>query len=1110
LLLGAAQTTCAPSETESASAYQVTHREQLVGGDRALGDVGDFLLENDKIRLVVQAPGFSRGFGVYGGSLLDADLRRPNEVGHSGAGVGHDNFAELFPSFFVQAVAVNDVHVLSDGSDGGPAQVEAVGTAGDFLELAAYLNRAVTSSHDNFTNRDSDPILEYRTIYELHPGKRYVTLRFRVTHKCDEDPKTSFVTCEGRKALAFPDKGAETVLKGLGLTTEGFTVPLGDIALFGSTSKVFIPGIGFDLRFGLEAAYDRKVDWPAFPGFPGEFIASRGDHTSYGMIVEPSDDNYVFGKKAIYDDGRTPITKSSLFFPFVANAFVGVFHHNAPETLEPNASFEVVKHFIVGSGDVGSVLDTILEIRGVAVGALGGQVFDRFSGAPAKGTSVLVYQRPASGERRILSQYDVREGGFFGGSLEPGDYSLRVQGAARPLGDLVDFSITAGQTTGVRVDSDPPGRVLVRALSPAGTRLPAKATAVGRYGSEASGKPARTFLFDLQAGEGWRSSDFVTDDAKDENTRRYIEEVAFAEDGVAELLVRPGTYDIVSSRGPEYDTQTTRVTVGAGRTESVTHVLSRVMDTTGWISGDTHVHTLNSIDAGMGLDDRVRSLAAEGVEWAVSTDHNFVTDFAPYIARNDLTEWVRPMIGVELTTLESGHYNAYPLEYQVGPITHGSPNWALEPPDEIFTRLRAMGRLEPSRTIVQVNHPRDGLLGYFGQYSRHAYTHEKIPPSGASGTFTTLEGPAFIGPAGEDTYSYGYDALELGVSKNFYQVHHYRVPGVLPTGQLPAVIPPAGSILTAEDGDAAFPGVVDDWFNLLNLGYRFIGVGTGDSHDAADEPGQFRSLVFVGADDPQTLTEERIISALQSRRVVVTNGPLVDFYVEDPVRGVMGQELDDAGKDGKVALHYEVKSPSWMGVGRINIYRNGTIAKAVDVPVGSKNPLSGDVELELGKDKDGAAIDSWFVVEAIGYDNAFPVIRPLELPPIMLTDALATLAGPLGLGSDEWGVLRPPPVFPVTAYAITNPVWVKSDEGDWDAPGLVPIEVQNLAANDPHFQEGIYAPPEMMTLRRVVAESRMGDRRDLGRKVPLFHPRRDNPFDVRKTLSRFGHLNGHQ
>src|SRR5262245_42220284 len=87
-------------------AYQVTDRAQLFGGGpRSLGDVGDFLLQNDQIRVVIQNAGFSRGFGVYGGGIIDADLRRVDEQGRATSlyGGGHDIFAEMFPSFFFQA-----------------------------------------------------------------------------------------------------------------------------------------------------------------------------------------------------------------------------------------------------------------------------------------------------------------------------------------------------------------------------------------------------------------------------------------------------------------------------------------------------------------------------------------------------------------------------------------------------------------------------------------------------------------------------------------------------------------------------------------------------------------------------------------------------------------------------------------------------------------------------------------------------------------------------------------------------------------------------------------------------------------------------------------------
>lgn len=1098
-LLAATGSSCADPRG-SASARVAVNRQDLVGGDRALGDVGDLVLDNDKIRVVVQKPGFSRGFGVYGGSLIDADLRRPDEVGTSGQASGNDHFGELFPTFFVQAVNVSAVFVQSDGKDGKPARVRCVGEAGDFIELAALLNRAVTGSNVDYQSLTSGPQLEYTVDYELAPNQPWLDVSFRVKNISP-------------RALAFPSEFAKDLLGLASLPTASFTVPVGDIALFGATSQVWLPGVGFDQRFGLQAAYARKIDFPAFPGLVVEWVASRGEGTSYGLVAGKSERNYVLGKKDVYDDGTVPIDDRSILVPFAASSFLGLFYDSAPSELAPGDSFETKKTFIVGSGDVGSVTDAVFALEGIPTGHVGGQVLDAVTGTPAVGTRVLVYQRPPrGGPRRIFTELDAREGGTFGGDLPPGRYSLRVTGDARPLGRLVDFEVVAGETFAVRLESTPPGRIVVHVSDPDGHPLPAKATAVGTYAATDAGKLPRNFLFDLEAGEPFRSTDLVDDDPSDPSTLQFIENIAFTtKDGSAELRVRPGTYRVVSSRGPEYDLRETTVTVGPAESRSVTHLLTRVVDTRGWISGDMHVHSKSSIDSSMTLDERALALAAEGVEWAVSTDHNYVTDYAPYVARNGLLDWLHPMVGVETTTIESGHFNGYPLRYDVGAVTHGAFEWAGRPPDAIFDDLRARGSLGRERTIVQVNHPRDGVLGYFAQYQRSSFTAEELPPTLIQQVIAP-KGPAFRRPDGSTTYSSAFDAMEIANGKLFNEMHHFRVPDALPSGELPADIPPAGTILLAANGEPAFPGMIDDWFNLLNLGFRYVAVGTGDSHSGIDEAGQFRTMVFVGDDRPGALTDERLVDAMRSRRVVATNGPLVDFWVGDPERGAMGATLESA--EGSLRMGIRLTAAPWMSIARLVVYRNGVIARVLDVAPDrdlAHDPYVDTLDVELARDAAGGFVDSWFVVEAIGYESMFPVIRPLEVPPVLLTDAVASLAGPLGLGSDEFGALRPPEVFPVTPWAMTNPVWVKRGPGAFVPPGVVPPEVQRRPENDPKWQA--FRRPrstvEAETTRKLAARSAPTDRFEPRGRVPLFYPRADNPYDVRKAISRFGHLAGH-
>ncbi len=1084
------------SSTPQATARMVQSRRDLVGGERALGEVGDYLIENDKVRVIIQQPGFSRGFGVYGGSLIDADLRRPSEEGSSGTPTGFDNFGELFPAFFLQAADISSVQIASDGSKDGVARIDATGTAGDFLEMLAVLNRAITGSNVDFQSTNSSPRIRYTNSYELKPGDSHLTLRLNVKNISND-------------TLMFPGKDAQQLLSVLGLPLEGFTVPVAEVALYGATSEVFIPGVGFDLRFGLEDAYNKGIDWPAFPGFATEFIASRGNQTSYALALGDSDRNYAWNKKSYYDDGgRTPITKHSITTVLSASSFVGLFYESAPPLLKPGESFETVRYFFIGSGDVGSLVDQINTVRGTKTGRMSGKVLDVETYAPADGASVVVFQRDAaSGFRRPFSQYDVRNGGYFAGNLEPGEYSFRVLSKGRPVTNFSDFAIRAGETTELAATSTAPARLSVRVSGPSGDPLPAKISVVGTYDAKFSVVSPRVFLHDLQSGESFRSTDLVADDPDKPDTRRFVEAVGFTRDGIADLSIRPGTYDVFVGRGPEYELVSQRVTVASGNTTTVSQELKRAIDTTGWIAADTHIHSRNSIDSSMTIDERVSALAAEGLEWVVSTDHNYVTDFAPSIARWNLNRWMFHSVGVEMTTLESGHFNGYPLRYETGPLTHGSFEWARRTPDQIFRDLRKLGSLGEDKTIVQVNHPRDGVLGYFAQYSLDPLTFKEVPPT-AFGSLVAPTGPAFRDKEGHSAFSLKFDLVEVANGKLYWELHHYRVPRDLPAGELPPNLPPTGAILRDSSGDVLYPGAVDDWFNTLNLGYQYVAVGTGDSHSSFDEAGQFRTMIFTGEDDTQKLTEERIVDSLRTRRAVVTNGPMLDMYVDDPIKGVMGKTTIASGSS--VKLTYTLSAASWVGVKRVVIYRNGVIAKTLDLDESrdlSKLPIRDTVELPLATDGAGSPIDSWFVIEAFGSRSLFPAVRTQEIRPVLLTDAVASLAGPLGLGSNEFGALKPAEVFAVYPYALTNPVWVTTASGAFHAPGLVPIDVQNRPENDPQFHQMLEPLAQMPVPMRKLTLST--ERTEPGkRRVPLFYPRRDNPYDFRKVLNRLGHLHG--
>jgi hypothetical protein len=1025
-----------------------------------LGEVGDYLLENDQVRVIIQNKGFSRGFGVYGGSLIDADLVRPTAEGGSNGGLGQDRFGELFPIFFLEALVPEEVTVLSDGTDGSVAKVRVGGNGGEFLTLTKALNQAVLNSHEikNITellNPDAlngAPQLQFQTVYSLAPGARHVTIETTLTNTTDKD-------------LPIPSDVANGLLGTLLGIQGGIDVPLGHVLLFGAGNEVFAPGFGYDIRFSLDESYAGGAGLP-FPALPGlltdGLITSNEGGVSYGFFAKGDTPNFAQERKKCpgeqeecdpsarvnaYEDvyGDVKATENSLLVPFLASAFTGVFYGQSPRALAPGASFTFTSYFVIGDGDVSSVMDEWYQIQGAEVGDVTGLVRDQATQGPVEGASVIVYD--AQGKPANQFYTDAR--GQFRGKLPPGRWTATV--TSDPMSsEPVAFEVQAGKGAFAELSLPSPARVQVQIRDEAGQPIPGKVTVVGTINPADAGKEPRKFLFDLKVGESFRATDFVPDDPEDPRTLQYIEATGYTHDGSLILEVRPDRpYTVYVSRGVEFDLQEATVRPAAGTTAPVSAVLKRVVQTPGYVSGDFHLHADPSIDSSLSLERRIISSAGEGLELAVATDHNFVTDYRPTIERLNLQEHINSMVGLEMTTLESGHFNGFPIKRDVGKITRGAFEWSLRTPDEIFGDLRAMGKYGPENVVIQVNHARDAILGYFTQYEFDPLNAEIPTPTPGGfdlGALASPNGPAFkryfnaegepCDPKAEpvdpmcklkSVFSSNFDAMEIFNGKRLDQNRHFRVPSDLSKYTIPeetlGKLPAAGELL-CDGEELAFPGVIDDWFNLLNQGKMVAGLGNSDSHgDHLEEPAYPRTYVYLGQDDPSQIDDLAVVRAIQNHRAIVTNGPFVELFINgQPV----GAKLEDT--DGEVDLRVKIQAPAWIGVDTLNLIVNGETVEAVPVS------MSGGVfEYEA---KRALPRDSWFVVEVTGRESMFPVVAPLEIPPVALSDAVGALSGPLGFGSTELGDLMPSMTRVVTAYAITNPIWVDSDGAGFEAPGL--------------------------------------------------------------------------
>lgn len=1063
-----------PSEPQ-ARAYRVTSRAELIGGPRALGEVGDFVLENDRARFLIQDAGFSRGFGVFGGALLDADLVRPEAGrGTSEGGVGKDNFGEMFPAFFLEAlepIEVDNQELGAEGADprdrlpaievlapGGPGQDAVLvvrGLGGDFLAMTQSVNEVLLGDDR------SVPVLQFETRYILHPGTPYLEMVTRVQNISND-------------TLRFPKSllGAEV------------PTPFGDVVLFGAGNKVFLPHeAGFDLRYHLEDLYHAgTIELPAFPGLVAEFIASASKDVSYGVMTLPPDEtesakgvrNFASANPQAFPDA----TEHSLHVPFIASAFTGVFQVLPPATISPNdrlpgGSDEVSfrRIFVVGDGDVASISDVVYDylhdkLGGEETGVLQGRVKERQQPRFVAGASVVVLDA----QGRKVTQAATNKDGRFDAKLRPGDYQLVVVAHGAGVSAPVGVTVQAAQTSFAELFVDAPAELVVTVVEPGVGRVPAKVSLVGTAPEGTVGLEPKEHLFDLSLGEHFRFTDFIEDGA-DAATRRYIEDFAYGADGVARLTVRAGSYTVFAGRGTEYDRAEATVELRPGVTTALTLEIHRVVDTHGYVGADFHLHSQYSLDSNALVKDRITSYAGEGVEYAVSTDHNFVVDYQPALQQLGLEKHINTAIGLELTTIDRGHFNGFPLRREEGALadgniasrTYGSFEWAMRTPTEIFTSLRALGLKDPAGAVkpivLQVNHPRDSILGYFEQYGVSAANLEVQGQSGLLAPDPEIH-PEFA----KEEFSFQFDALEVFNGKRFEFLHTYRVPAnaprVMVDGTERVVDPvsccevevgevfreiasrqcrplPDGTDVEEcacdEDtflyqveqgncggervGDIAFPGVIEDWVMLLESGAHVVGTANSDSHEPEkDEPGCPRTYVRVPNDEPAQVLPADIVAGFQAGDVLMTNGPFVRVSVEGD-DGSKGMGQTSSAADGRFLVRAHVETAPWVVPDTLSIYVGAerVHSEAID------GPGAHDFEVEVEAARDGVLL-----VEVSGKESMFPSVFPNEVPPLQFTDVIGSLGASFGLGSDA-DALKPALTFVTSPYALTNPVWLDAD-----------------------------------------------------------------------------------
>jgi hypothetical protein len=342
--------------------------------------------------------------------------------------------------------------------------------------------------------------------------------------------------------------------------------------------------------------------------------------------------------------------------------------------------------------------------------------------------------------------------------------------------------------------------------------------------------------------------------------------------GVGAAHVPLGTYDVTVSRGPEWDISTSRKVKITPRGATITARLVHVVETPGWLSADFHVHAARSPDSRVPMQDRVYEFAADDVQLIVSTDHNVISDYEPYIRELGAGRYIASIIGDELTTNGWGHFGAFPLPPDLERAGQGAVLVHGRRPDDFFKDVRTAA----PAAVIDVHHPRiDAEIGYF-DIGRFDARNDKA------------ERPGF---------SWDFDALEV---MNGYQDPVRR----------------------------SVDRVVADWFALLDHDHIVTATGNSDTHHLTFNIGGYpRNYVKLRDDRPQVVVPAQVAQALKGHHAFFTTGPFVSLTIAG---GGIGDLVPAPG--GRARAEVTVQAAPWVSVNHVILYLNGKEAKRWEVP----------------------------------------------------------------------------------------------------------------------------------------------------------------------------------
>ena len=763
-------------------------------------------------------------------------------------------------------------------------------------------------------------VVETRNVlFELHPGSARLTARSR-DGALSRDFDLTLVVDGAPQPLTVDRDQLHTTANGV---TGNVPVPLGDAT--------------------VEAMLDLHADPPRDavtlelappPGgeLAGHTVALRAELSSEGQVV------FASGVGQVAD--RATVTAGSLVLEAPPRA-IGILSHAGPVTVEAmaeeiQAPGEPMRVAATAPAADGTIADlriavspsstviwrTLAELADVPTAPVRGRV---------NGTTdrALVFGRDAQGNPQVRARVD--EGGTFGldvpatvvewyAAIDPGRSSGIVPFVPGAAHDLV-------------LDVSPGGDLHVTIVDADGRKpLTARLLVHGIDGT-----------VDPSFGPDFRSS----------GAGPIIDALR----GDVLTPLPSGHYRVAATKGIEWSIDAKVLDILPGRVTEVELAPRHVVPTPGVLGCDLHVHARPSFDSPVTPEDRVVSLVASGIDFAVPTEHNLVGDYASALDTLELRGDMLSVTGVEVTTYNKGfgHFGVfpYPPSQAVPPFKHTSMN-------AIFRAVRAG---DPAR-YFQLNHPRlPKGIGYFSNIGfdpklSRGHIHNRID----------------------------FDGIEVF---NGYD----------------------------DEQPSRVEQVLRDYWALLNFGWRYAATGSSDSHRIQYHwAGYPRTMVTVDPHSPaeggKPVDPLVVVANIKRGHATVTSGPIIELELggarpgdevvttEDPIHG-----------------HVRVRAAPWIDVTRVDVIVGGRVAQSFDVPSRPTRlgPEEGTLEqagertIRFDRDIDVAvgADNGWVQIIARGERRMDDVLPFMPVPPFGFTNPVYVVRRPV-----------PQPPFPGSAGPV--------------------------------------------------------------------------------------------